>query len=75
MSPGTVAQFCSRNFTGPLLTLDCDLSDFRGLKHSFQKPAAFRIMRLGEEEATLEVNSSLVWKTDGKIHELLSFSR
>jgi hypothetical protein len=74
VSPGAKTQLGSRNLGGALLTPDGDLSDLRGLEHTFQESATVGLMGVCEQKSALEVNSPLGRKTDGKIHGILVVS-
>jgi hypothetical protein len=44
------------------------MSDLGRLEHAFDEPPAIPFAGLSEQEATLEMNSSLRWKPDGEVH-------
>ena len=52
----------------PAVTADGDLRDLGRLEDALDELTAVPFARLREQEAALQVNASLGWKTDGKVH-------
>ena len=48
------------------------MGDLGCLEDALDELPAVPFARLGEQEAALQVNSSLGWKTDGKVHGCFS---
>ena len=57
------------------MTADRDLGDLGRLEDALDELTAVAFARLREQEATLQVNSSLGRKTDGKIHGCFSLRK
>jgi hypothetical protein len=68
VSSRTKPQLGARNVTRARKTADGDLSDLGCLENPFDELTAIELVRLREQEAALQVNSSLGWKTDGEVH-------
>jgi hypothetical protein len=66
--PRTETELRAGNLARVSRTADRDLSDLGRLEYSFDKLAAIPFAGLRKQEAALQVNSSLGWKTDGEVH-------
>ena len=64
----TETELRAGNFGRVGRTANCDLGNLGGLKNTLDKLTAISLARLGEQEAALQVNAALGWKTDGKVH-------
>ena len=66
--PRTETELRAGNLAGVGRTADRDMSDLGRLEDAFDELPAIPFTGLREQEATLQVNSSLGWKPDGKVH-------
>ena len=66
--PRAETELGAGNLAGVGRTADRDMGDLGGLEDALDELTAIPFARLREQEAALQVDSSLGWKTDGKVH-------